>query len=269
MFNALKKFQTAQNLPATGTIKPGDETEQALNREAAKTPDGSYIWRTVEDDKVRGNHAAFSRTIRKWSDAPDPGEDFNCRCWAEPADDKAKPSVINDRQGRIRSILDNAPAIFDITVDPKSSAASPWYEDASLAKQLIEENDAFIEAAAKKYKVDADLIRAIMWSENARGSQLRAGYLFDRLHLSDTIMPMNINPDLWARLVTKTKSDLYKPKVNIEAAAVLLGRIHDRIANPTPAKIVAVWQYIGHEKTNDYSAYAERQYHEKPWEKHQ
>jgi len=49
----------------------------------AKTPDGYYIWRTVEDDRVRSNHAAYNRTVRAWSDEPDPGEEFNCRCRAE------------------------------------------------------------------------------------------------------------------------------------------------------------------------------------------
>jgi hypothetical protein len=24
--------------------------------------------------------------MRAWSDAPDPGDDFNCRCWAEPVE---------------------------------------------------------------------------------------------------------------------------------------------------------------------------------------
>ena len=32
-------------------------------------------------------HAALSGTVRDWADAPDPGEDYNCRCWAEPVKD--------------------------------------------------------------------------------------------------------------------------------------------------------------------------------------
>jgi hypothetical protein len=54
-----------------------------LNSEAAKTPNGKYIWRTVEDDRVRDTHAQYNRTIREWGDSPDPGEEFNCRCWVE------------------------------------------------------------------------------------------------------------------------------------------------------------------------------------------
>lgn len=83
VFDALKTFQKDHGLSATGVAKPDDETVHALNKEASKTPEGQYIWRTVEDDKVRKGHAEFNRTVRSWSDDPDPGEEFNCRCWAE------------------------------------------------------------------------------------------------------------------------------------------------------------------------------------------
>ncbi len=83
IFEALKEFQKDNNLPASGTAKPDDETIDALNREAEKTPDGYYIWRTVEDGHVRPAHARFNRTVRRWSESPDPGDDYNCRCWAE------------------------------------------------------------------------------------------------------------------------------------------------------------------------------------------
>lgn len=57
VFEALKNFQKDYHLPATGTAKPEDETVKTLNKKASKTPDGQYIWRTVEDGKVRAAHA--------------------------------------------------------------------------------------------------------------------------------------------------------------------------------------------------------------------
>ncbi len=84
VFDALKTFQIDYHLPTTGIAKPDDDTLDALNDAIYKTPEGSYVWRTVEDGKVRINHANYNRTVRVWSDSPDPGEDFNCRCWAEP-----------------------------------------------------------------------------------------------------------------------------------------------------------------------------------------
>ncbi|MCB1539178.1 MAG: peptidoglycan-binding protein [Rhodospirillales bacterium] len=84
IFKALEAFQKDQGLKVTGTMKPDDETSRALSNEAAKTPEGEYIWRTVGDDKVRASHAELDKTRRSWADNPDPGDDFNCRCWAEP-----------------------------------------------------------------------------------------------------------------------------------------------------------------------------------------
>jgi peptidoglycan hydrolase-like protein with peptidoglycan-binding domain len=98
IFTALKAFQQDQALPPTGIIKPGDETVAALNRALSVAPDGLYIWRSVGDDKVRSSHAALSGTVREWADSPDPGEDFNCRCWAEPVVENVQnlyPDAIN------------------------------------------------------------------------------------------------------------------------------------------------------------------------------
>lgn len=87
IFDALKAFQKDHGLTATGSAKPNDETVRVLNKEASRTPEGQYIWRTVEDEKVRQGHAEFNRTVRYWSNDQDPGEEFNCRCWASPVDE--------------------------------------------------------------------------------------------------------------------------------------------------------------------------------------
>ena len=47
---------------------------------------GYYIWRTVEDEKVRPAHAANNGKIFSWNDPPPtghPGEEYGCRCRAE------------------------------------------------------------------------------------------------------------------------------------------------------------------------------------------
>lgn len=82
VFAALKKFQSDHGLPPTGALKPDDVTVKAMN-EAADKVTGQYIWRTVGDNRVRDSHAELADTVRDYDDSPDPGEEFNCRCWGE------------------------------------------------------------------------------------------------------------------------------------------------------------------------------------------
>jgi len=48
----------------------------------------SYIWRTSEDERVRESHRVKNGKQFNWDNPPSdtghPGEDFNCRCYAEP-----------------------------------------------------------------------------------------------------------------------------------------------------------------------------------------
>lgn len=48
----------------------------------------SYIWRTVGDERVRDEHEQNDGETFEWSSPPPetghPGEDYQCRCWAEP-----------------------------------------------------------------------------------------------------------------------------------------------------------------------------------------
>ncbi|GJL85583.1 MAG: hypothetical protein DHS20C02_13580 [Micavibrio sp.] len=103
VFTALKTFQSDQGLEPTGTAKPDDETVKSLSSIAAKKKSGKYIWRTAGDDRVRGSHAALDKTVRDLSDSPDPGEEFNCRCWAEfVTEEGLKQKLISKVNGAAR-----------------------------------------------------------------------------------------------------------------------------------------------------------------------
>lgn len=43
----------------------------------------SYIWRTMEDDRVRPEHAARNGLVFDDNYRPEPGEEYNCRCIRE------------------------------------------------------------------------------------------------------------------------------------------------------------------------------------------
>lgn len=53
-----------------------------------------YIWHSQDDEKVRPDHAANDGKIFSWDNPPPtghPGEDYNCRCYAEPYRDPPAP----------------------------------------------------------------------------------------------------------------------------------------------------------------------------------
>jgi SPP1 gp7 family putative phage head morphogenesis protein len=57
-----------------------------LAREQAG-PATHYVWRTRGDERVRLSHARNEGRLFAWDEPPatgHPGEDFGCRCWAEP-----------------------------------------------------------------------------------------------------------------------------------------------------------------------------------------
>lgn len=65
-------------------LRKGTSLKLAMNAQRA-TP--HYIWRTRNDAKVRPDHAANAGQIFAWDNPPPtghPGEDYGCRCVAEP-----------------------------------------------------------------------------------------------------------------------------------------------------------------------------------------
>ncbi len=47
-----------------------------------------YVWEDSDDTRVRATHAAHDGKIFQWDKPPldtgHPGEDYQCRCWANP-----------------------------------------------------------------------------------------------------------------------------------------------------------------------------------------
>lgn len=65
-------------------LKHNGQITQMVQKEAGIT---KYIWRTSDDERVRDSHAANDGRVFSWNDPPasgHPGEDFQCRCHAEP-----------------------------------------------------------------------------------------------------------------------------------------------------------------------------------------
>lgn len=184
-----------------------------------------------------------------------------------PTTNDAMLPVIDFERSRIANILANDPAVFSFKHNPEADSSSPWWEIHELGFKAVQTHNRIITEMADKHEIDPDLIRAIMYMENARGHKFGIDRLAESVSLSDTIMPMNINPAIWGPLLDRPARGLKSPRDNIEAAVILLKRIQQRITDPTIEAIASVWNFVGREKTNDIGAYVGRVYIERPWEK--
>lgn len=100
-----------------------------------------------------------------------------------------------------------------------------------------------------------------MYVENAQGS----GYGFaETFGLASTILPMNINKNLWSGLGAQP-DEFYDPEINVQMGVTLLGRIWDRVDDPTPAKVASAWNFAGHEAVSDFGARVQDVYERKLW----
>jgi len=127
-------------------------------------------------------------------------------------------------------------------------------------------HDEIIRREAGRQGVDPDLVRAIIYAENARGHYFSAARLAESLGRADSIFPMNINPTLWRDLGFAGR-DPGDPEVNIRAGVTLLRRIRDRLDDPAPEAIGTLYNSLAKDRVTDYGAYVGRLVREKPWEK--
>ena len=78
-------------------MEQADDSAELLYKRAdidSQTEPRLYIWRAIGDDKVRGSHAAKDGEIFDWNSADlRPGEDYNCRCYAEFIDKDQKGNI--------------------------------------------------------------------------------------------------------------------------------------------------------------------------------
>lgn len=98
--NLIKKFPTeAKSRLRLIARTEVSKTQTALTKSRAESLGLNwYIWRTSEDERVRGSHDKMNGVIVNWKDPPDPekligaksygkyhaGDIFNCRCYPEP-----------------------------------------------------------------------------------------------------------------------------------------------------------------------------------------
>ena len=121
-----------------GSINPDTGLmEFNIAGEDADEKKGTYIWRTVGDNRVRSEHAVRDGKTFSWDNPPDgghPGEAPNCRCTAEEPD-------------CTKQWLEHREIVKELA--PLSGKLSNLEKEISNLKILIEKNKAAIEILKK------------------------------------------------------------------------------------------------------------------------
>lgn len=126
----------------SGTVNP---VTGLLEFSKTGKKEGKYIWHTQGDGKVRDSHAENDGKTFSWDSPPDtghPGEDYNCRCWAEDIEDtcvelemqmvaawaahdelQQKRSDLNEEQAKVQNELEEVRSM-----DPREFISDEDYE---------------------------------------------------------------------------------------------------------------------------------------------
>ncbi|MBX9634548.1 MAG: hypothetical protein K2X44_06170, partial [Magnetospirillum sp.] len=153
-----------------------------------------------------------------------------------------------------------------VKTNPKETGEAPPWRIDQLGQNAIQKYGKLAEEEAKLQGVDPDLVKAIMYYENADGHKFGLNDVADKLGISGSVMPMNINPKIWGGLGID-RSDASDPQKNIRTAVTLIKRIQDRVDGPTPEKIGSLWNGIMLDQVNPRGARIGRIARERPWEK--
>lgn len=165
-------------------------------------------------------------------------------------------------------MIEDKPAYFDVVTSPSADERPALWEFDELGAAAVETHGALIDETAAKYGVDADVLKAVMWVENARGHKLGANWLADVLGFSRSKMPMNVRSDFWGALAPPDgDAALREPASNIAAAARLLGALQQRIPESDQSRVGTLWNSLGENEVNDVGAAIGRVYRQKPWRK--
>lgn len=175
---------------------------------------------------------------------------------------------IDGGDARQANILAGAPGVFGFSLDPPDPALGQWqvHERGDIGRDEVRKHDrhGLIEEEAARVGIDSDLIRAVMYQENARGHYWGGSWLWEQLGWADSILPMNIQPDRWRELGIDEDS-AYDARTNIRAGARLLRAIVDRLPDPTPAKVASIWNDGKRTTVSEFGARVGRTYLAKPW----
>lgn len=161
-------------------------------------------------------------------------------------------------------LRNNQKLLLNITDNPKENGDWKWWCHKDIGSKAVHKYTKAIEKYAQLYSVDPDIIKAIMFTENACGHYYGGNALMDYIGKSKSQMPMNIRGDIWGNFQGK-HYDTHNPEQNIELATLLVRQIYNSIDNPTPEKVITIWNSAGRNTVSSFGYRGGLAYRKKLW----
>lgn len=173
-----KKAETRAKLIARDQVsKLNGQLTQANQTSVGVT---EYIWRSSDDSRVRATHEANDDKKFKWSNPPaatgHPGQDINCRCWAEPVFDDLAEAINADPPAPSAPV--KVPTPKKTKPDVKTKKPLKTQVDKKLSSESVKATERYVsdyeelnqqlrlgQVSAKNKKFAASLEKAIDESE--------------------------------------------------------------------------------------------------------
>lgn len=171
------------------------------------------------------------------------------------------PSLYREAERR-QSIISNTPGRIVVREDSSRTGRTPGNAIHAPGQAAVELFDRIIQREAARQGVDPNLVRAIMYVENAQGWY---GKAFEGIG-AKSILPMNIRYDLWGGLGFSER-DSYDATMNVRAGTMLIRRILDRLDEPTVSKLATLYNSLAKDSVSDFGARVAEVYRARAWER--
>ena len=165
---------------------------------------------------------------------------------------------------RIQALKDGEPLNLHIKENPQENGEWKRWCDLEQGSIAVNKYNDIIDKYAHQYNIDPDLVKAIMFAENACGYYYGANKLVDYIGMSKSQLPMNIRGNIWSDFQGK-HYDTEIPEQNIELGTRLIKQIYDSIENPTPEKVTTIWNSAPKDKISSFGYRGGTAYRTKPW----
>ncbi len=166
---------------------------------------------------------------------------------------------------RINALKTGKKIFINLADNQNATINRKWQHSPTLGIIYVNKYTPLIEKYSQQYNLDADVAKAILYSEASDFHDFGANMLADYAKASTSVWPMNIQGKTWGNFQGK-QYDVYNPEQNIELGIRVLKSLYDAVPDKDIAKVATLWNQTGASQVTDYGRRAKEYYNNKYWD---